>query len=91
MTAVDNETALWWILIGIGVAVTLCVVVLLSLLSAFVRDIEHNVRAAGAQLGHLANNTGTHPHVHQTAQLISALGVELQAHNAALSRTTGPL
>ena len=39
MTAVSNETALWWIVIAIGVVVAACVVILLSLLAAFVGDI----------------------------------------------------
>jgi len=87
MTAVSNDTVLWWTVIGICVVVDLCVVVLLSLLTAFVRDIDHHVAVAAVQLQHVVTNTSTYPHVQETAQLISALGVELQAHNRVLSGT----
>ena len=91
MTAVSNEVALWWIFIGIGVVVALCVVILLSLLAAFVRDIDHHVGMAAVQLQYVVSNTGTYPHLHETARLVGALGVELQAHNQVLARRTGPL
>lgn len=91
MAPVDANTALWWMVIGIGVVVVLCVATLLSLLSAFVTDIGGHVDAVVVQLQHLAVNTGAHPHVHETAHLIGALDVELQAHNTALGRSKGPL
>jgi|GEM_PF-4754296 len=90
MTAVSDTTALWWICIGIGVVVALCVIVLLSLASAFVADIDHHVGVVAIELDHLAANTGSHPHVHETARLIDALGVEVGAHVHALSSTRGP-
>lgn len=91
MTAVSNETALWWTVIGIGVIVALCVVVLLSLLVAFVRDIDHHVGATAVQLQHVVTNTSTYPHLHETARLVGALGVELQEHSRALASKAGPL
>ena len=87
MSAVSNETVLWWTVIGIGVVVALCVVVLLSLLTAFVRDIDHHVAVAAVQLQHVVTNTSTYPHGRETARLSNALGVELEAHNRVLSRT----
>jgi len=91
VSAVNNETILWWIVIGIGVVVVACVVILLSLLTAFVKDIDHHVGIVAVQLQHVLANTSTYPHVQETARLVSALGVELQAHSNALSTATGPL
>jgi hypothetical protein len=91
MTAVSDTTALWWICIGIGVVVALCVVVLLSLVSAFVGDIDRHVGLVAVELGHLAANTGAHLHLHETARLIDALGVEVGAHVQALSSKMGTL
>ncbi|WP_183097966.1 hypothetical protein [Nocardioides pelophilus] len=91
MTAVSDTTALWWICIGIGIVVALVVVVLLCLLSAFVGDIGHHVGVVAVRLDHLDANTGSYPHLHETAQLIHALGVEVGAHVQALSSKTGPL
>lgn len=91
MNPVNTETALWWIVLGIGVVVVVCVVILLSLLAAFVRDIEHHVGVAAVQLQHVLTNTSTYPHVHETARLVGALGAELQAHSKVLSGRTEPL
>lgn len=91
MTAVSDNTALWWICLGIGLIVALSVVVLLSLLSAFVGDIDRHVGVVAVQLQHIAANTSTSPHLHETARLIGALGDEVGAHVKALSSTTGPL
>lgn len=90
MSAIDDATVLWGTCIGIGVVVALCVVVLLSLLSAFVGDIDRHVSVVAAQLQRVADNTGASPHVHETARLISALGVEVGEHVKTLSRRTGP-
>lgn len=87
MNAISDNAALWWITIGIALVVTLCVVVLLSLLTAFVRDIDRNVGTVAATLGHVASNTGTVPHLQETVRLVDALGTEVGAHISALSRT----
>ncbi len=90
MTAVSDATALWWIGIGIGVVVAACVVVLLSLLTAFVADIDRHVGVVGTALGHVAANTGTVSDLRETGRLIGALETELEAHVRALSTETGP-
>lgn len=89
MTAVNSNNLLWSIMIGSGVVVVLCVVILLSLLSAFVRDIDRHVGAVGEELGHLASNTGTQPHLHTTAELVNTLETEVQAHQRALAGRVG--
>lgn len=91
MEAMTNVAALWWIAIGVGVVVVLCVIVLLSLLSAFVGDIDRNVDTVARHILRVKDNTATSPHLHHTAALIEALGVELAAHEHALSTRTGPL
>lgn len=91
MTAVSNDLALWWIVIGISAVVTLCVVILLSLLAAFVGDIDRHVGATAVQLQHVLTNTDTYPEVYETARLVGALGAELQEHNRALASKAGPL
>lgn len=86
MNAISDNLTLWWIAIGIGVVVALCVIVLLSLVSAFVSDIDRNVDVVARGLLHVSGNTGSSPALHDTAGLISALGDELAAHEQALSR-----
>lgn len=89
MNAVSDTAALWWITIGIALVVTLCVIVLLSLLTAFVRDIDRHVGVVAVALGHVAANTGTVPHLQETVRLIDALGTEVGAHISALSGRAG--
>lgn len=85
MNPVSDSTVLWWIAIGIGLVVVVCVIVLLSLLSAFVKDIDERVNVVAVQLINVVGNTGTSPHVHEAARLVEALGVEVGAHVKALS------
>jgi hypothetical protein len=79
MAATSDVNALWWISIGIGVTVVLCVIVLLSLLTAFVNDIDHHV-AVVVEVNHVAANTMTSPDLHEAARHIGALGRELETH-----------
>jgi hypothetical protein len=85
MNAVSDSTVLWWISIGIGVVVVVCVIVLLALLTEFVKDIDRRVDVVAVQLINVVGNTGTSPHVHETARLVEALGVEVGEHVRALS------
>ncbi len=91
MTATSNGEALWWISIGIGVVVILCVVVLLSLLAAFVRDIDYHVAVVNIQLDHVIANTTTATDLHEAARLIGGLGAELEEQVNAVSSGTGRL
>jgi predicted RecB family endonuclease len=86
-----DQAAAWWISIGIGITVVLCVVVLLSLVTAFVNDIDRHVTVVVAELDHLFDNTATAPDLHEAASLIGALGSELEAHVQSLEEGTGYL
>lgn len=86
MNAPDPNFMAWWITIGIGVVVAVCVVILLSLLRSFVTDIDKNVDVVARGLLHVSGNlTGTPTNLQQTAGLVAALGEELAAHERALS------
>jgi hypothetical protein len=80
MAATSDVNALWWISIGIGVTVVLCVMVLLSLLTAFVNDIDRHVAVVVVEVNHVAANTMTSPDLHEAARHIGALGRELETH-----------
>jgi hypothetical protein len=91
MSATSDVNALWWISIGIGITVVLCVVVLLSLLTAFVNDIDHHVAVVVEEVNHVAANTVTSPDLHEAARLIGALGLELETHVEHLASAAGYL
>jgi ABC-type uncharacterized transport system permease subunit len=75
----------WWIAIGIGLAVTVCVIILLSLLLAFVRDIDRHVTAVEAEIHGTVSHIGASPLLVQTADLIGELATEMERHVALLT------
>jgi hypothetical protein len=91
MSATSDVNELWWISIGIGITVVLCVIVLLSLLTAFVNDIDHHVAVVVKEVNHVATNTRTSPDLHEAARLIGALGLELETHVEQLASAEGYL
>lgn len=76
---------LWWAALGSGLVVIACVVILLSLLVAFVRDIERHLRAAAEQACGIAAQVGAGSLIGESAQLIHDLGSELELQVAVLS------
>ncbi len=74
----------WWIAIGLGVVLILAVIVLLSLLSAFVSDIDDRVLDAWETAERLAANTATTWMLDQVALQTNDLRVEVERHAALL-------
>lgn len=70
----------WWIAIGLGVVLILAVIVLLSLLSVFVSDIDDRVLDAWETAERLAANTATTWMLDQVALQTNDLRVEVGRH-----------
>jgi hypothetical protein len=81
----DARIELWWAALGAGLVVILCVVVLLTLLGAFVRDIERHLQAGSREAGHAASHVSDAHLIGAAAGLIDTLGTELASHVAVLS------
>jgi hypothetical protein len=70
----------WWICLGLGVVLILAVIVLLSLLRAFVADIDDRVLDAWETAERLAANTATTWMLDQVATSTNDLRVEVERH-----------
>lgn len=75
----------WWITLGMGVVVVGVVIILLSLLVAYVNDIDARVADAWETATRLAANTATTWQLNQTAERTNDLRLEVQRHAALLS------
>jgi hypothetical protein len=84
-----EHITMWWVTLGIGLVVTLVVVVLLSLLTAFINDIDRGVNTILETAGGIAGNTGKIPALGQTAELAGVLRDELGRHAAVLGSLRG--
>ncbi len=84
-----EHITMWWISLGMGAVVVLVVVVLLSLLTTFVNDIDRNVDSILNTAGGIAGNTGKIPALGQTAELTGVLRDELGRHAAVLGSLRG--
>jgi hypothetical protein len=84
-----EHITMWWISLGIGGVVVLVVVVLLSLLTLFVGDIERGVDTILQTAGGIAGNTSKIPALGQTAELTGVLRDELGRHAAVLGSLRG--
>lgn len=91
MDYTSDVSALWWISIGIGVTVVLCVIVLLSLVTAFVNDIDYHASVVVEEVHHVSGNTVTSPDLHEAARLIGSLGAELESQVEKLEQEDGYL
>ncbi|MGH9182672.1 MAG: hypothetical protein ACRDZ9_02465 [Acidimicrobiales bacterium] len=80
----EHET-FWVITLGLGVVVAIAVVVLLSLLVAFVRDIDRNVLEAWETATRVARNTATTWMLQQTSVFSGSLRDEVRRHDELLS------
>jgi hypothetical protein len=80
---------IWWSVLGAGLAVIACVVILLSLLSAFVRDIERHLRVASREARGIAEYLHDSDLIGESARLIHDLGTELELQVAVLARVGG--
>jgi hypothetical protein len=79
------DVSMWWIAIGMSFVVVLVVITLLSLLIAFVTDIDRNVKSLWNMATRLARNTATTWMLQQTAAATAALADETARHAAALT------
>jgi hypothetical protein len=86
-----EENHIWWIALGVGLVVIICVIVLLVLLGAFVSDINGNVGSVRAEVGELERNTSATAAMNETPQLIGEIAAELSRHVAVLSSKSGEL
>lgn len=82
----NNNYTFWWVAIGLGFVVVLVVIVLLSLLVSFVRDIEDNAVDVLDRAGRVAANTDKVEDLNTTAVAAQALEVEVKKHVALLSK-----
>lgn len=84
-TLPDAVALIWAITIGIGIVVTMCVAILLSLLRALLIDIDNQVADVHAELTGLARNTATSGLLDRAAGGIAAMAEELGRHAEALA------
>jgi hypothetical protein len=90
MLAIQEEhVTVWWTTLGLGVVLVVAVIVLLSLLVSFVKDIDTNVRETWDTATRLAANTATTWMLQQTATRVEDLGSEVDKHIQALSGASG--
>ena len=78
----DNEITIWWVTLGLGLTVAIVVVILLSLLTGLVRDIDRNVDDVWQTATRVARNTTTVWILGQTAGLSAVLRDEVAQHAA---------
>lgn len=81
----DPVTVFWWIAVGIGLVVTACVAVLLSLLRGLLVDVERNVTAVSSEVEGLAENIKSIVLLEGAASAIAEMGAELGHHVSILS------
>jgi hypothetical protein len=84
-----EHITMWYVTLGIGLVVSLVVVVLLTLLTAFINDIDRGVNSILETAGGIAGNTGKIPALGQTAELAGVLRDELGRHAAVLGSLRG--
>ena len=85
----EEHVAAWWTTLGLGVVLVVAVIVLLSLLVSFVKDIDINVRDTWDTATRLASNTATTWMLQQTATRVEDLGNEVDKHVQTLSSEGG--
>lgn len=76
----DNQIAMWWTTLGLGLVVVLVVIILLSLLTGIVRDIDRNVAEVWQTATKVARNTTTTWQLTNTAVLSEELRDEVARH-----------
>ncbi len=85
--AIDSqEKVLWYIALGIGMVVILVVIVLLTLLSRLVQDIDVAVDSLWTVTKRTAQNTTGLYQLAGTGSVLRALREELLRHDELLSR-----
>lgn len=85
----SDEFALWRVTLGIGAVVILVVIILLTLLNSFVRDIDHNVKTLWTMTKRTAINTTGLYQLAGTGSVVRALREELLRHEKLLGAGRG--
>ncbi len=80
----SDEFVLWRIALGIGAVVILVVIILLTLLKSFVRDIDQNVDSLWTMTKRVAINTTGLYQLAGTGSIVRALREELLRHDKLL-------
>ncbi len=80
----SDEFVLWRIALGIGGVVILVVIILLTLLKSFVRDIDQNVDSLWTMTKRMAINTTGLYQLAGTGSIVLALREELLRHDKLL-------
>ena len=83
-TTNSSRAEVWWCALGADAVVIACVVILLTLLSAFVRDIERALALARIKTAQTAEHLAESTLIPEAADLIKQLAGELQRQNVAV-------
>jgi len=89
MHTTADERALWMMVLGIGLVVCICVIILLWLLVSIVYDIDDRVAYLWTVTKRTAINTTGLYQFAGTASILRALREELLRHEKLLSEATG--
>lgn len=81
----QSRIEIWWAALGAGLVVIACVVILLTLMSAFVRDIEARLQVAVTETHVAAAQVAASDLVGEAAVLIHDLAGELERHVTVVS------
>ena|ERR1700704_3138210 len=86
-TVSPQEATYWWVALGVGLAVVLVVIAVLSMLELLVRDIERGVQGVREVAVSITRNTSSVSHLSTTATGVQALLTEALEHKAFLEKT----
>jgi len=76
----ENNYRFWWVTLGLGVVIIGAVIILLTLLTSFVKDIDENVLDVWETATRVAANTATTWMLTQTGNSVHALADEVNRH-----------
>ncbi len=85
----SEHVTFWWITLGLGAVVVTVVIVLLSLLTALVDDIDRNVAQTWETATRVAANTATTWMLNQAVGTTTDLRNEVNLHAELLSAGAG--
>ncbi len=84
-----EHVTFWWITLGMGLVVVIAVIVLLSLLVSFVKDIDQNLKDLWDTATRVAQNTSTTWMLHEADRRAQALLAEVKRHDEFLDSKLG--
>jgi hypothetical protein len=86
-TLPPQEATYWWVALGVGLAVVLVVIAVLSMLELLVRDIDRGVQGVREVASGISRNTSSLSQFFGTAAGVQALLTEALEHKAFLEKT----